>query len=194
MPEASMNARSLETKIARLTREIAEIEEFFYTTHENRDRVLYADRLEHKRDDIVRSAVLQVHTAIDDILNAHIACRLLNSTLENYRHKMHRTQSGRALHDMLRSIGFEAKLNLAVTLRLLNAKSKERLKQLNSLRNKCSHNWLLKSPVRRGKMPGQKKPPLLMYQNRDLHNVAVLKEFLGEYGPLYAKLYEKFTS
>ena len=33
--------------------------------------------LERKRDDIVRSAVLQLHTAIEDILNSWITCRVL---------------------------------------------------------------------------------------------------------------------
>jgi hypothetical protein len=49
----------------------------------------------------------------------------------------------------------------------------------------------LKVPVRRGRRPKQKKAPLLLYSGRDLHNVSVLKKFLGEYGPLYAKLFAK---
>jgi hypothetical protein len=47
------NARSVEKKIARLMREIAEIDEFFYRSNENEDRYLYAGMLERKRDDIV---------------------------------------------------------------------------------------------------------------------------------------------
>jgi hypothetical protein len=64
--------------------------------------------------------------------------------------------------------------------------------ELNTLRNKCSHNWLLKAPVRRGKRPKQKKPPLLLYRGRDLHNVDVLEEFLAEYDPIYYKLFGKY--
>jgi hypothetical protein len=84
------------------------------------------------------------------------------------------------------------KLNLAVALGFINSKSQERLAELNSLRDKCSHNWLLKAPSRRGKRPKQKKPPLLLFRGRDLHNVVVLKEFAGEYGLLYAKLFAKY--
>jgi hypothetical protein len=74
----------------------------------------------------------------------------------------------------------------------MNATTQEQLMELNTLRNKCSHNWLLKTPVRRGKRPRQKKPPLLLYRGRDLHNVAVLEDFAGEYGAIYVKMFVKF--
>lgn len=190
----SNNSRSVENTIKRLTREIAQIDDFFYQAPENEDRRLYASMLERKRDDMVRSAVLQIHTAIEDVLNSQIQCRLLDATPENRKRKM-RTGQGRALHKILfggGSIGFDLKLNLAVTLGLLNSKTKERLMVLNTLRNRCSHNWLLKMPERRGKRPRQKKPPLLLYNGRDLHNVAVLKEFAGEFGPIYYRLFSKY--
>jgi hypothetical protein len=91
-----------------------------------------------------------------------------------------------------RSLGFEAKLNFAVGLGLLNTRTKDRLTQLNTLRNKCGHNWLLKAPVRHGKRPKQKKPPLLLYAGRDLHNVKVFEGFLAEYGRIYFKLFGKY--
>jgi len=173
------NPQSVETKITRLTREIAEIDQFFYRGNETEDRLLYAGMLERKRDDMVRSAVLQMHTAIEDTLNSLIICRLLNAKAENQASKM-RNKSGAALRKMLfgaESIGFDMKLNFAVALGLLNETAKKKLMVLNTLRNKCGHNWLLKAPLRRGKRPAQKKPPLLLYEGRDLHQVAVLKDF-----------------
>jgi hypothetical protein len=89
------------------------------------------------------------------------------------------------------SLGFEMKLNLALALRLINSKTRERLVMLNTVRNKCSHNWVLKGPVRYGKRPAQKKPPLLPYEGRDLHSVATLKDFVSEYSGIYLKLYMK---
>lgn len=191
---SSSNPRSVEAKITRLTREIAEIDEFFYRGNENEDRFLYAGMLERKRDDIVRSTVLQMHTAIEDVLNSQIICHLLNAKPENRKSKI-RSKSGSALRKMLfgaESMGFNMKLNFAVALGLLDERTQKKLMVLNTLRNKCSHNWLLKAPVRRGKGPRQKKPPLLLYQNRDLHDVRVLKEFASEYGPIYAKLFVKY--
>lgn len=193
---AGNDPRSVEAKITRLTREIAEIDDFFYTGKQDEDRSLYAGMLERKRDDIIRSAVLQIHTAIEDVLDSLIICRILNVKPEEHSRRT-RSKAARALRKVLigaESIGFDMKLNFAVALRLMNANTKTRLMTLNTLRNKCSHNWLLKAPVRYGKRPRQKKPPLLLYEGRDLHQVTVIKDFMGEYGPLYAKLFVKYLS
>ena len=187
------NPRSVEAKITRLTREIEEIDQFFYGGNENEDRDIYAGMLERKRDDTVRSAVSQMHMAIEDLLNTQIICHILNVKSENRKSKM-RTKSGKALRRMLfggGSMGFDMKLNFTVALGLLDAKTKKSLEVLNTLRNRCSHNWLLKVPVRNKRRPKQKKPPLLLYKGRDLHNVVMLKEFTKEYGSLYYRLFVK---
>lgn len=141
----------------------------------------------------VRSVVLQLHTAIEDLLDSLIIHRVLNAQSTTRKRKL-RTVSGKALDAMLsgnRSLGFAAKLNLAVAHRVISGKLSDKLLVLNTLRNKCSHNWLLKAPVRRGRRPGQKKPPLLPYNGSDLHRPEVLKEFLAEYGPVYFRLFLK---
>jgi hypothetical protein len=177
-----------------LTHEIAAIDEFFYRGNEKEDRALYAGMLERKRDDMVRSAVLQMHTAIEDLLNSMVICHVLKVKPEERRSKQG-THRGRALRKMLLgagSLGFDMKLNFAVALGLLREKTKGKLMVLNTLRNKCSHNWILKAPVRHGKRPRQKKPPLLLYNGRDLHNVDALEEFAAEYGPIYYRLFVKY--
>ena len=156
------NPRAVETKIKRLRREIAKIDDVLYNINETKDRVLYAGMLERKRDDMVRSAVLQMHTAIEDLLNSFIVCRTLNVEPEHRAGRM-RCKPAMALLCMLRgpsSIGFEMKLNFAFVLGLLNSKTKGTLIELNTLRNRCSHNWLLKAPQRRGKAPLEKKAPV----------------------------------
>ena len=188
------NPRSIETTIKRLTREIAEIDDVFYHLDDIKDRVGYAGMLERKRDDMVRSAVLQMHTAIEDLLNSCIVCRTLNVKPEDRSRRM-RSKTAQALLSMLtgpRSIGFEMKLNFAFVLGLLNSKTKDRLIELNALRNRCSHNWLLKARLRRGKAPKKNKPPLLRYDGRDLHNVEVIEDFTSEYGMIYCKLFLKY--
>ena len=168
--------RTVERLIRRLTREIEAIDRFFYV--EDRDRSLYAAMLERKRDDMVRVAVLQLHTAIEDILTSWISCRMLGLRPEE-RSRRTRTIPARALRKLLLTLGFDRKLNLAVALKLISSKTEKQLEELNRLRNKCSHNWLLKSRVRRGRRPKERKPPLLLYRGRDLHNVVVLKDMLG---------------
>jgi hypothetical protein len=193
MPMDWKNPQSVERKIARLTREIDDIEKFFYSGNEDEDRVLYAGMLERKRDDIIRAAVLQLHTAIEDILTSQIICRVLNIKPEERGKKM-RSKAGRAVHKMLfgaESLGFDMKLNFALALGLLTESTKDKLMVLNTLRNKCSHNWLLKMPVRHKRRPRQTKPPLLLYHGHDLHNVAVFKEFCSEYGVMYFRMFGK---
>lgn len=183
-----------EAFIRRVEREIAEINQYCYGPTEEQDREMYAGMLERKRDDIVRSTVLQFHTIIEDTLDFLIISTILKTSADNRGRRMS-THRGRALGKMLRgagSIGFDMKLNFAVALRLLPTKVKERLMQLNTMRNRCSHNWLLKVPVRRGRRPRQTKPPLLLYEGRDLHAVAVLKDFIHEYATMYVKLFGKY--
>lgn len=183
--------KSVESAIKRLTREIEEIDHVFYKFHEPDDRASFANTLERKRDDMVRSTVLQMHTSIESLLDSLIAMNVLG----NDRRRLSQTDAGKALQKMLfgaGSLGFEMKLNLARALRLISTKTKDRLAVLNTLRNKCSHNWLLKGPVRRGKRPAQKKPPLLFYEGRDLHSVVALKDFVSEFTLIYLKLYMKF--
>jgi hypothetical protein len=139
------------------------------------------------------SAVLQLHTAIEDVLTGWITCRMLGVRPDN--RKRARTVPARALRKLLSGaggLGFERKLSLAVVLGLITPKIQRRLEDLNHLRNRCSHNWLLRTPLRRGRKPKEKKPPLLLYRGRDLHKVAVLKDMTAEYGPLYAKLFVKY--
>jgi len=148
--------------------------------------------LERKRDDMVRCTVLQMHRSIENLLTSAILCRALNT--DSRRARRMRSKTPRAFRSMLegpRSISFEMKLNFAIVLRLFNSKTQERLIELNTLRNRVSHNWFLKAPQRRGKSPRQKKPPLLRYHGRDLHDVKVIKDFMSEYTKIYLQLFMK---
>ena len=187
-------SKYIENKIRRLTREIKKIDDFFYEVEKDGNRAFYVEMLERKRDDIVRSVVLQLHTAIEDILTSWIICRVLDIRVEEQERRA-RNKSGKALQQMLRgnrSIGFDMKLNFAIALRLINTPTQKKLVVLNQLRNTCSHNWLLKMPVRRGKRPKQKKQPLLRYKGNDLYEVKTLEDFIREYISLYVKLFTKY--
>ena len=183
----------LKRKIRRLTNEISEIEETFYGLSDDLD--LRAGMLERKRDDIIRSIVLQYHTAIEDMLNSILMCRILKVKRGDLGNKM-RSKKAKELYGMLhggRSMGFDMKLHLAVVHGVLTEKYLDKLAILNGLRNKCSHNWLLKATVRKGKRPKDKKPPLLKFNNRDLHQIETIKEFEKEYGAVYLALYMKYA-
>lgn len=183
-------------KIRRLEREIEAVDKAFYLFEQDGDPEQHASMLERKRDDIIRAAVLQIHTSIEDILDLHIMCRMLGVPAHG-RMRLMPTPRGNALRKLMRSaggLGFDQKLDLAVSLRVISDARRKRLAILNTLRNKCGHFWLLKAPVRKGRGRRQHKPPLLLYEGHDLHQVATFKEFLGEYGPLYAKMFVEYIS
>jgi hypothetical protein len=95
------NPKTVEAAIKRLTREIEEIDNFVYKFNETRDRALYAHELERKRDNMVRSAVLEIHTGIESLLDSYIAMNVLG----NDRRRLSGTRSGQALQKMLLAAG-----------------------------------------------------------------------------------------
>jgi hypothetical protein len=179
-----------EGKIRKLTRELNEIDKYFYG---GEDRDGYAGMLERKRDDIVRGVVLQLHTAIEDLLSQYLMYNILQISPGKRSRKLS-TVRGKALHKMLYgggSLGFEMKLNFALALGFISGPARAKLMALNTIRNKCSHNWLLKVQQRRGRKPRQQKPPLLLYEGRDLHGVQALKDFAAEFGGFCTHLWLK---
>lgn len=145
--------KSIVASIKRLTREIEDIDKLFYASDQDEDRFLFLGTLERKRDDMVRSAVLQMHTAIEDLLNSLIICSVLRAKPENRLRRI-RSKQDQALRKMLfggGSLGFDMKLNFARALGLIDETTKDKLALLNTVRNKCSHNWLLKATVRQGR-------------------------------------------
>ena len=186
------NRNSVERMIARLTREIVEIDRYVYRVDEIDDRVGFATMLQRKRDDVVRGTIIQIHTAIEDLLNEWIEKKLLGAT----KSKRRRGVAFSALDRLLRGgngIGFDRKLDLALTLQLLDRKAVSTLRSLNSIRNKCSHHWLLSradkrvSRVSRG---GKRSfHPILEYKGLDVHNVSGLKEIYNDVIPIYLNMF-----
>jgi hypothetical protein len=87
------NPRRVQQAIKRLNKEIAEIEAAIYAPGED-DPVLVAGMLERKRDDIVRSAVLQLHTSIEDLLTSLILYCVLHITDKKLKHRL-RSERGK---------------------------------------------------------------------------------------------------
>lgn len=184
-------------KIRRITRDIVSLERIMYGSHDQEDQVLCAGMLEHRRDDVVRGAVLQMHTAIENVLTEMIEDRLLSVPPGNQkrRDKAARSAAGKALYSFLegdqrlRPLNFFGKLSLARGLGLITPSLQKKLAELNSLRNKCSHHWLLYVRPRRNKKRSAKKPHLLAYKGHSLHDPEVFEDFFSDFGELYLRLY-----
>jgi len=185
--------KRIERTIRRLNKEIAEIDAASYSGDD--DPMLVAAMLERKRDDMVRSAVLQVHTKIEDLLTKLMLYCALGITDRKLKHRLS-SEKGKAFRRMLydrESLGFDTKMNFAVGLGLITPAGRKQLMELNTMRNKCSHNWVLNRAVRRGKRPAQQKPPLLQFRGKDLHKVPVIKDFISEFTVVYLRLYAKWV-
>lgn len=178
---------TVERNIRRIKREIAEIDAFVYT-EDTEDRFLYLGMLERKREDIVRSTVLQMHTAIENILTTLLLQHVLDLTVEE-RHRAPRGKAARAMMKMVKEFSFDKKVELAFGLGVIRQATKTKLSLLGVLRNKCAHNWLLNVRLRHGRKPKDRKPPLLQYGGKNLHHVTVLQDFYGEYAGVYVRLY-----
>jgi len=122
------NPKRVERANKRLTREIAEIDEVLYAPGDD-NLVLRAGMLERKRDDAVRSAVLQMHTSIEDLLTSLILYCALDITNKKLKHRLS-SEKGKAFHRMLydrESLGFDMKLNFAVGLGLISPSVRKKL-------------------------------------------------------------------
>jgi hypothetical protein len=81
------NPKRVDRAIKQLTKEIDEIEAAIYSRGEDRP-VLVAGMLERKRNDIVRSAVLQLHTSIEDLITSLILYCVLDITDKKLKHRL----------------------------------------------------------------------------------------------------------
>jgi hypothetical protein len=177
--------------VEHLVLHICTIDDLMYSWTKDEDRFLYMGNLERKRDDMVRCTVLQFHTAIEDLLTDMLFSAVLGTEHRRSQRKRRHTKHGQAVDRIISGFGFRAKMDFAIVVGVINAKRRERLLELNGIRNKCSHNWLLNVPVHPKKKVEGKKPRLLTYRGKDLHQISALKEFVSEYGGIYLKLYAK---
>lgn len=193
MPSLSPN--TVQKTIRRLQGEIADLDKALYDPGGD-DPLAVWGVLERKRDDMVRAAVLHLQMSIEDLLTRLIHMAVLDIHDRKQKRRL-RSERGKAFRRMLydrESLGFDMKLNFALGLGLISPALRKSLMELNTLRNKCSHNWRLKNVVRRGKRPAQLKPPLLLFRGQDLHKVQVLKAFTSEFGVIYLRLYLRWVS
>jgi hypothetical protein len=135
-----------------------------------------------------------MRTAIEDLMTDMLFSWVLGAPHRKSGRKRRQTKRGQALSRMLAgggALGFDMKLNFAVVVGVIDAKTRDRLRELNAIRNKCSHHWRLDAPVLGKTRPKQKRPRLLNFRGRDLHKLPALEAFVSEYAGVYLRLYAK---
>jgi len=183
-------------EIRRTLKEVGQIQALLHEIDDKNLRTrLYNAR--SQREDAVRALVIQMATAMENLLND-----LFRSAFLGYRpgsknpkaSKKPRGRGARDLDELLESgkLGFDAKLRLALVGGLITRRQYLKLDNLRVLRNKCAHNWILDVGKRRKR--GQQSRRFLEHHGKNLFKIDTLGDFCTEYGPVYVSLFGKLLA
>jgi hypothetical protein len=182
-PKANRQAPKTSTYANKANRLKAEIEELQHSLFniEATDPQLRYENLKTFRAEIMRTFVLSLHLAIEDLLHA-----ILFDFLARHNRRLTKRETIRIVDEMRSAdlIHWCARLNLVTSAQYRN------LLELNRIRNACAHNWILDLP--RSRRIGQKgmrkriKVPIVVYKGG---NLLTKKMFTDEFCPVYSGLY-----
>ena len=167
-------------KAARVKTEIEDLENFLYSINAEDPELRY-EYLKTYRAEILRSFVVHLHLAIEDLLHA-----ILFDFLARQNRRLTKKETIHIVNEMRSAelIQWCGRLNLVTPLQYRN------LLELNRIRNSCAHNWIVNVP--RSRMIGPKgkrkrrKIPVVIYGNSNLFN---RRTFIDDFCPVYSKLY-----
>ena len=175
---------TLKRNITKIAADIARIEkEFFQTDDPDLRQRHFA--LVRKREHLLRSIILERHLMIENILTAGIGNALLQG-------RPIRSPAGHAIRDLLEDdhpLGFRHKLLLARSLSLITRAELTDLAELNTVRNRCSHTWLLNKVTRRKIKRTKPKRPLLRFRGTSLYQTDAFLKFEGLFTKHYLRLW-----
>lgn len=172
----------LVSKAERLKAEIENLENELYNVNA-RDPYLRCENLKSYRLEIMRSFVVSLHLAMEDLLHA-----ILFDFLARQNRRLTKKETIQIV-DAMRSaelIHWCGRLNLVTPLQYRN------LLELNRTRNACAHHWILDLSDSRWVGPkGRRKRirvPAVTYKNQNLFTGHI---FTQEFCPVYWRLYLK---
>jgi hypothetical protein len=175
-------------RISKITADIARIEKSFFRSDDPDLRQRFYE-LQRKREHLLRSIILELHLSIEDIITSAIGNELLQGRLI-------RSPSGHAIRDLLEgeyALGFRHKLLLARSLNVITRAEFTDLVELNTVRNRCSHNWQLNKVTRRKLKPSKVKKPILRFRGTNLYQTDAFLQFVGLFSRHYVKLWLRLT-
>ena len=167
----------------RLAKEIEKLVSALYNTSDDDDQ-LRSENLKTYRAEVMRSFILHLHLSIEDLLRA---------LLFDFIKKQNRNLTRKATIKLVREMTGAELVNWCGRLNLITETVHRRLLDLNTIRNKCAHNWVLDIPrFKNVGARGQRKRkwiPVVMYENKNLLNRKVLLHtFCRIYGKIYINL------
>jgi hypothetical protein len=127
--------------------------------------------------------VLSLHLAIEDLLRA-----ILFDFVARQNRRLTKKETIRIVND-LRSADL---IHWCGRLNLLSPRHYDALLELNRIRNRCAHHWLLDLPSSKRVGPKGKRKritvPAVSYQNKSLF---AKRTFVDDFSPVYSGLYLK---
>ncbi len=181
--------------IKELQRDISEIEIGYYSTGLDKDEAIAADEIEqmifllkNRKASLVRAIVFDNCLFIEDLITHGIKHFILknNSRLKRshkYPIASSNTSAKKALYELLesgRSVGFKDKIVILESAGLIDIRISRQLSAINTIRNKCAHNWDIDKVIRQNVNRAQKKNPILQYKGFNLNKKRGLEKFLKD--------------
>jgi len=169
-------------KAERLRAEIEELQDSLFNINE-KDPYLRHLNLKSLRDEVLRSFVISLHLAMEDLLHA-----ILFDFLAKQNRRLTKKETIRIVNDM-RSAEL---IHWCGRLKLISPLQYSNLLELNRIRNTCAHQWILDwVQIKRVGPRGRRKQikiAVVRYKDQNLfsHNI-----FAEEFYPVYSRLYLK---
>jgi hypothetical protein len=173
-------------KEKRLRNEIDKLIDRLYNTNEKKNEIRY-DNLKTYRIEIIRGFIVYSHLAIEDLLKEML--------IEFLKHQS-RIFKVAAIKKSIKGMRSSEIIEWSARLNLINVKQYKFIKDLTSVRNKCSHNWIIDIPenkmIIKQKIKEWKKTPVIRFRNKNLLNPKIFSsEFWPELAYIYLQLLRK---
>ncbi|MFA4999438.1 MAG: hypothetical protein WC519_01790 [Parcubacteria group bacterium] len=163
------------------------------------EALFYATKMEKTL--LIRSLIVETHLAIEDFINSLLQISLLKRhprikkekggiTAKNYFNNAFEDAS--SIFYGNNSMGFKKKIILLRIMGVINKRLYEDLDILNTLRNKCSHNWEIESVIRRKIKRDKSKKYVLIFKGKSLFDPKIMINFLDKYNDVLLKIAKKY--
>jgi hypothetical protein len=177
------NGKAATQRTETIKRQIEALATSLYNLEEP-DAELQYENLKRFRTDIQRGFIVSLHLAIEQLLRAILFDFLVK------QNKKLKTKETISIADNLRSAEL---IHWCARLNLITPKQYDHLKELNRIRNVCSHNWILDAPrykqIREKNSNKRVTDHVVTYKGRNLLDSKVFAdEFVPTYGGLHIKL------
>jgi hypothetical protein len=172
-----MDKKQLNRKIEEATVAASNVADRLYNLHAD-DLELRLANLKNYRVELMRNFVLYTHLAIEDLLRELLVFQLRNEP---------RVVTVKELKMAVADLRSRDLVDWCARLGVLTKRQYTHLLELNRVRNKCSHVWIVDEPIhRRDKRGRRQRQPVVVFGGRDLF---AGENFFDDFWPTYGRIF-----